>query len=389
MSEIIRRRLALGAALLLAPFLALSPAVAYQGDPDGEDFPGQQERREQEREQRERAEQERQQHEDARTAEQTTWSIAPARDADDEEAEHRVSLRMEIEPGQSASDAVTVTNYSTRAATFVVYASDGIVTSDGQFDVLPSATAPTEAGSWVSVGEGAPGEAITVEIDAESDVTLPVQITVPADATPGDHPAGVVASLATGAGGVGMESRVGTRIHLRVAGDLEPTLAVGEVRARYDFSWNPFSPGTLHLEYLLENTGNIRLGGESEASGSSFLGLGERSGPGTGHREVLPGQEARSTVVLENVWPLIRYTGEIQTVPITVGQDVVEVPLEPGTTAWSSWTLPWIHLAAVVLALGTLIMRRRMRRRREAATQARIDAAVAKARSESRVPAEA
>lgn len=309
----------------------------------------------------------------------TRWSITPAvneDDQDDESVENRISLRMEIEPGESVTDAVTVTNYGDRAETFEVYASDGVITADGQFDVLPSSTEATGAGSWVSVGDGGPGESIMVELDPESDVTLPVEIFVPEGATPGDQPAGVVASLANDTGGVGMESRVGTRIHLRVAGDLEPTLAIRDVDTRYESSWNPLSPGTLRLTYRLENTGNIRLGSESAATGAGLFGVGERSGPGTEHREILPGESASAVVTLENVWPLLRMGGDVDVIPVVVGDDVVEVPLEGVEVAWSAWTLPWVYLIALALLIAVVVGRRRLKVRREANTQAQIEAAV-------------
>ncbi|GAA1816749.1 hypothetical protein [Nesterenkonia flava] len=88
-----------------------------------------------------------------------------------------------------------------------------------------------------------------------------------------------MAALAQDSGGVGMESRVGVRVHLRVAGDLVPTLAVTGLETRYEGSWNPFTPGTLYVDYRVENTGNVRLGSESTAVGSHVLGIGERSAP--------------------------------------------------------------------------------------------------------------
>lgn len=381
MSETIRRSFTL-VALMLLPLLATPPAGAYHGDPDREDFPGQQERVEREREQRERAERERaEQGEGIGAGGATVWSIAPATTDD---GTGPVSIRVEVEPGGSVTDAVTVTNFGSEAARFVVYASDGVVTDGGEFDVLPASIPPSAAGAWVSLGEGGPGEPLTVEIEAESEVTVPFEIDVPAQATPGDHPAGIVASLAGESVGVGLESRVGTRIHLRVAGEVEPALAVQDVSASYEASWNPMTPGTLHLEYRVVNEGNVRLGDQSEAFGAGLLGWGERSNPGTAHREILPGQEALSALTLENVWPLLRYSGEVRTVPVVVGEDVIDVALAPGATAWTAWTVPWLHVAALVVAVGALILWRRRRRRRETRTQARIDAAVAQAREEAR-----
>ncbi|TGJ94378.1 hypothetical protein DLJ96_19990, partial [Actinotalea fermentans ATCC 43279 = JCM 9966 = DSM 3133] len=78
-----------------------------------------------------------------------------------------------------------------------VYASDGVVTADGQFDLLPAGATPVDGGAWITLGEGdTAGPTQRVEVAAESSVTVPFTVAVPADATPGDHPAGVVAALA-------------------------------------------------------------------------------------------------------------------------------------------------------------------------------------------------
>src|SRR5690606_15189959 len=113
----------------------------------------------------------------------TTWALEPATDDD---AAGRVSIRHEIEPGESVSDAVVVSNLSAHDATFAVYAGDGLVDDEGNFDTLPAETAPSDGGAWVEIGEveGAtprPGGGIVVEVPASSSTRVPLEITVPAD----------------------------------------------------------------------------------------------------------------------------------------------------------------------------------------------------------------
>ncbi|WP_265521572.1 hypothetical protein [Oerskovia flava] len=315
-------------------------------------------------------------------AARTTWAIEPA-DADGPDG--RVSLRHVVEPGAEVTDHVALRNFSEHAVTFDVYASDGVVTAEGQFDLLPAGTDPVDSGAWISIGDadgelGAPGEAQRVEVEPEATVTLPVAVRAPDDATPGDHPAGIVASPARDdAGGVELDTRVGARLHLRVAGDLTPALAVQDVQATYAPSWNPFAPGELRLDYTLANTGNVRLGGEVTASSAGPFGWAARTADGTPQREVLPAQEAGGAVVLD-AWPLGRLGGDITAVPLVVGDDEVSVPLERAVAPYTAWALPWVQIALLALAVGTVLAVRQIRRRREARTQARIDAAVAAAR---------
>lgn len=311
-------------------------------------------------------------------ATKTTWAVEPATAHG---PDGRVSFRLTVDPGGRASDHVTVTNFSPHPATFDVYASDGVVTADGQFDLLPAGTAPVDGGAWITLGEGdTAGATQRVEIAAESSVTVPVTVAVPAEATPGDHPAGVVAALARPEGdgsAVTFDTRVGARVHLRVAGDLAPALALTDVRATYEPSWNPFAPGAVRVDYTVANEGNVRLGADTQVVGSGLFGWDARDVVAPAQREVLPGQEASGSVVLDGVWPLGKVAGDLTTTPLVVGDDVVEVALAPATGTYAAWTLPWVQLGTLLVLVGAVLAALRARRRREARTQARIDAAVA------------
>lgn len=131
-----------------------------------------------------------------------------------------MSFRLSLDPGATVTEHVVVTNYSDQAVTFRPVASDGVVSETGAFDLLPSDVEPVDAGSWISIVD-------RVDIPAGQSALVPFALTVPADATPGDHPGGIVASVlqeggAAGGPAVGVETRVGTRIHLRVTGRSSP-----------------------------------------------------------------------------------------------------------------------------------------------------------------------
>ena len=294
-----------------------------------------------------------------------------------------MSLRHVIEGGAAASDLVAVTNYGDRPATFAVYASDGVVTPDGNFDLLPAGEEPVDGGSWITVGpvEGAAardGGGVTLEVGAASTVVLPVQIDVPENATPGDHPAGIVAELLPGdGGGVQLASRVGVRVHLRVAGDVVAELAPEGVTASYTPSWNPFARGTVTVEVAVANAGNVRVGAQTVASAAGPFGIA----PGEARvdeREVLPGQAATTTVEIPVV-PLFFAWGDVVATPSVVGEDDVAATLSAGTASFTVWTVPWSQLALLALLVGGFFLVRTLRRRNAARVQAKIDAAVAAA----------
>ncbi|MBE7699603.1 DUF916 domain-containing protein [Oerskovia sp. Sa1BUA8] len=310
--------------------------------------------------------------------ERTTWAVEPAT-ADGPDG--RVSYRLTVDPGAQAVEHVTVTNFSDHPATFDVYASDGVVTADGQFDLLPASTTPVDGGAWITLGEGGTaGPSRRIEVAAGDSVTVPFTVTVPADATPGDHPAGVVAALARAEDdgtAVTFDTRVGARLHLRVAGDLAPALALADVRATYEPSWNPFARGAVRVDYTVVNEGNVRLGADTQATIAGLFGWNARDVTAPAQREVLPGQGASGTVVIEGVWPLGRVSGDVTAIPLVVGDDVVEVAPAPVTATYGAWALPWVQVGALLVLVGLVLGVVRARRRREARTQARIEAAVA------------
>ncbi len=310
----------------------------------------------------------------------TTWTVEPS-GADGPDG--RISLRHTVDAGGTVSDQVTLTNYSAAPATFRVYASDGTTTADGGFDLLAPDAEPVDGGSWITVGpvDGAtPAQpsGLEVQVAAGASLAVPVSIAVPDKATPGDHPAGVVAELVgSGAGAVQLAPRVGVRVHLRVSGDVVAQLRPEDVRASWEPSWNPFSPGTIVVRYDVANDGNVRLGAHAEVAASS--GPVEASGGGADdRREVLPGQSVPGEARL-SAWPLLLSHVTVSAVPGVVGEDQVDATLAGGSLAVTVWTVPWAQLALLVLLVGGVVLVRRLRRQAAARTQARIDAAVAAA----------
>ncbi len=108
---------------------------------------------------------------------------------------------------------MTVVSRSSTSITLRMYASDAFTVPSGTMDLLPATGKPVDIGSWITVKQP------TVTLRPQQAVVMPFTLTVPANATPGDHTGGVVASLISDEErtGVDLDRRLGSRIYLRAA----------------------------------------------------------------------------------------------------------------------------------------------------------------------------
>ncbi|GAA1724487.1 hypothetical protein [Aeromicrobium alkaliterrae] len=279
----------------------------------------------------------------------TEWSVGPATAAGPDQ---RISLRHVVDPGASVQDHVAVTNLGSEAATFTVVAGDGLLGDNGAFDIAPGE--PVDSGDWITIdGLAADG---TVAVAAGETRVLPVTVTVPADAVPGDHPAGIAVALSAGGDDLTVTHRVGVRLHLQVAGEIEPALTVDVTETDYRSSWIPFGPGTLTVRYEIENTGNTRVGAGTRVEAAGLLGVGGSEELVTVD-ELLPGDTTTGVVELD-AWPVMVLSGKVETAGLVVGEDQITAP--GATTAdFRSPAIPWTGLLLVALVVAAVVWRRR------------------------------
>ncbi len=310
-----------------------------------------------------------------------SWGTRPA---DNDVGTGRSRFGYRAEPGGRLRDAIEVLNRSDRPLRLGVYASDAFTTEAGGLDLLAADEEPADVGSWITLKRG------RVVVPPHSEVSVPFTLEVPVDATPGDHTGGIVTSLVTEADqGVGVERRIGTRIYVRVAGELAPALAVSGVRVDYDGTWKPWSPGTATVRYTVVNTGNVRLQARQSVRVAGPFGLfGSTSHPAD-LPELLPGSSRTLTATVPGVWPAGRLRAQIRLAPAASTLDQAgDIPRPPvAVGAGTTWGVPvgQVGVLAVLVAAGLGVVRLRVRRR--AAVAAAIDDAVAEAlaRSESGV----
>lgn len=277
-----------------------------------------------------------------------TWAVTPA---DENGPDGRRVVDLEVDPGQSVTEHLAVRNLSEREATFTLGASDGYYTATGRFTMLPQSRESVDAGTWVVIEP-------SITLAANETRVVPFTITVPSNATPGDHAAGVAASVrSAGTDGegaqVGVDSRVGFRLSVRVTGELVPALAVEGVQAAYEPPWNLFAPGRVDISYEVTNTGNTALD-VADSTGD------DPSARGT----LLPGESRRVDVDPVSAWPLGVLFFDLDVMATVPGTNLSAVPVPHDLVVWA---LPWLHLLAAVgvaLILTAIFVDRRRRRRR-------------------------
>ena len=292
-----------------------------------------------------------------------SWSLAPAGNDADGGAGNRPDLSYVADPGSVIEDAVTLYNLSNVPLTFEVYGTDAFNDDNGDFALLGTGEAPTEVGTWVGIGGR------QVPVPARTQVTIPITITIPESARPGDHVGAILAAnAATSTDNAGREvtldRRNGPRLYVRVNGPLVSELAIADIETNHTGSLNPLS-GATTVSYTIENRGNIRLSGTARATVGGPLGIGERSGLATEIADLLPGER-------------ITVEEQFDGVP-TMGVVITNIELEPSgddaatlmSTSRSTTTFapPIAVLLAVLAVLFGWLAVRAFRRHRARAVQ--------------------
>jgi hypothetical protein len=306
--------------------------------------------------------------EDAVEDDVVTWSVRPG---DKTGEDGRAWVEWAADPGGSRTEHMVVTNHSDDAVEFRLSSADGYFTDTGRFNMLPSDQESVAAGTWIELPE-------SVTVPAGSAEVVPYTVAVPDDAEPGDHAAGVAASVrSTGGGEVAVESRVGFRVMTRVLGELAPSLGL-TASASWTGDPNPFEAGAVDVAYALENTGNTRLNTRPEISLSGPFGLGELTLRGEEIVEIAPGETRRGTVRFRDAWPLVAYDVSVVAQPLPISDELSFDDAERGSARTTVLAMPWPQLLVLILA-ALLTTWSVWRRRRE---QRRTAELVARAREE-------
>ncbi|MEU7982914.1 DUF916 domain-containing protein [Micromonospora sp. NPDC049081] len=252
----------------------------------------------------------------------------------------------DLAPGSTLTDHVGITNLGDHPVTFDVYGTDAYTSTDGAFALLPADRPATDVGSWIRVDRR------EWTIPAGKRVDIPFRLTVPANATPGDHTGGVIGAVArvrTTADGqrVLVDQRLAARVYLRVDGPVRPAVTVEAVDVSYANPVNPFAGGDLVVRYRLRNDGNVRIGGSATVTVRAPFGREQARTSPTDLPELLPGGTFTVTERITGVPPLLRLTAEVD-----IAATSTDTALPPVVRTAGVWAAPWLLLALLAGAAG-------------------------------------
>ncbi|MFC0532539.1 DUF916 domain-containing protein [Phytohabitans kaempferiae] len=285
------------------------------------------------------------------------WSVLPSSSTGP-----TVRSRFEygLKPGEEVADWLAVSNLGRKPLKINVYGTDAFNAADGGFALLPASERPKDVGAWISL----PGREYTVPVGKRVDI--PFKLKIPANAEPGDHIGGLIASATettTNAEGqqVNVERRVAARVYLRVDGPVQPVALITSVDVRYDNPAVPFGGGDMTVTYRVANDGNVRFSGKARIQVRGPLGVRVAHTEMIDIPELLPDSEVRITRTLEGVFPAGRLTAEVTVNPQTTAQTLPSM-----SQSHSLWAVPWLIVVVLVAAAAVLVLwlwrRRRARR---------------------------
>lgn len=345
-----------------------------------------------------------------------TWSVEPTPTTEG----GRRAFSYEVDPGTQVQDSFLITNGGETEAEFIIYATDAFNDIEtGNFSLLEAEDEPTDLGSWITPAS----DKLTIGPGLQA--TVPFNLLIPSDATPGDHSAGIVASVLTetqqDGSTVVLEQRVGVRMYLTVSGEPVASVEVQGLTSSFTPSLNPFAPGELTVSYEVRNTGNKRVDVNQALRASGIFGIPVGEVTPEPIIDLLPRQIVRVNVRISGVGALLFALSDLRLEPGAVGSakpveqpdaeatptptpadtatstptpeatadaggpidpdqsaiDYVEVTAQTGTIA-----ITWTLLALIVLLLAALYLAWRYVTGTRERMYAAIDEAAAAARQE-------
>lgn len=273
-------------------------------------------------------------------------AIAPAKASG---PDGRTRFSYQLDPGQSLKDRVVVSNAGSTPLTITLSATDAFNTEDGSYALLSSKAKPSDAGSWIRFNHGK--KSVTVTLAPQKAANIPFDVTVPANATPGDHPAGVVASAVFGKGKLAVERRIASRLYVRVSGELQPILTASSFAGTYNSGLNPLD-GSATVTAVLANTGNVALSGSVDVEARTWFGLVVGKPVQVELNEMLPGSTRTVSYQIDGV-PQVGYVVPHLVVRGAIGPDAPDPgPLPVVQRDTFLFALPWLVLGLILLGVA-------------------------------------
>jgi len=271
----------------------------------------------------------------------------------------RSRFSYEVAPGQQLTDNYSVSNTGTTAQTMRVFSTDAFNTEDGAYGLLDTDAQAVDAGAWVTFENGA--KFVDVPLAPGESKLVTFTLTVPADASPGDHAAGIVTSVTSPQGQILVDRRVATRLYVRVPGDLQAALTVGSISSSYEPTINPLD-GTTTVTFTVRNSGNIALGGNMIVGVKTYLGISAAPIVREELAEMLPRSTRVITMTVPGVAQLGYLNSYVSLAPVAAENTTNPGPLAVVDRDTVAIAIPWWLIIVIVVGAGIYLFLRVRRR---------------------------
>lgn len=266
----------------------------------------------------------------------------------------RSRFTYQVDPGKTITDHVKVTNVGATGLKITLYAADAYNNEKGDFALQGSDEKPSGAAAWTRFD----GKSrLPLNLTAGQSRVVTFTVTVPADAAPGDHAAGVIASAMASGGQLAVDRRIANRMYVRVSGTLQPILTLANMSATYQGGVNPFD-GSLLVNATLENSGNVALEGVATITPTTWFGIGVGQFVRQDLDEVLPGNAVPVSFEVKGV-PAVGYVITSMLLQSGISGDAPDPgPLPVITRDTFVLAVPWLLVALIVVAVGVFLFLR-------------------------------
>lgn len=270
----------------------------------------------------------------------------------------RVWFNYLVNPGTVIKDSVTVTNQTPQSIAFKLYPVDAINAQGGGFAFNPPQAPLRTVGAWVQLSD------LEFTLPPHSLANVPFTMRVPQGETPGDYAGGIVLSPVypaverRGAFTFNVYNNVGTRIYLRVAGPLHPSLSITKLSiGTSGFAGLLGGPVSSTVTYTVTNTGNEILNPTAKLSVSPLVGSATEVPPKI-YSSLLPHNSVTATYKFPSKEAFLRFSANLT---------LITGAAKDTNTAGSAtaWVVPWLLILIILILIALLWLWRRRRRKAE------------------------
>ena len=281
-----------------------------------------------------------------------TFGIGPS---NGKQLDGRPYFSYAASPGAVINDHFALVNISNQTLNLLVYGAAALTNADGSLGYEPDGAKQTGAGAWLRTPlvNGQP----LFSIPGRKTVILPFQLTIPRNATPGDHTAGIAVGLLANVVGKNtknfkFEQRVVAKVYVRVSGTAVAKLEVTNVHASYSGTPNPFGSGDAKVTYTVRNSGNVDLSAQQRVTVSGLFGDdGTLDQPLAQLPDLVPGSSTTFTVGLHDVLPEVHLNAKVSVTPGAL-PGAVDPDLKTVSASAGFWAIPWAFLVLILLLIA-------------------------------------